>query len=246
LSARERVALYGLEGEHVTYSVIWEGVDSTWQLEAEAMAYQVVCISRATGAGGEELGRDLAERLGFRYVDDQIVLRAAATAGVAADEVAAAEQKLPLIRRILRTITGAGEGVSLPSTLVTYEGVEPWVRPPDYEALIRSAIEETASEGQAVIVAHAASHALAGREGVLRVLVTASADTRAARLAESEGQSASDARRQVESSDGERGDYLRRFYSVDEELPTHYDIVINTDVLKMAEAVAMLANIARG
>ena len=43
--------------------------------------------------------------------------------------------------------------------------------------LIRMAIEETAERGNVVIVAHAASHALAGRYDVLRVLVTASAET---------------------------------------------------------------------
>ena len=47
--------------------------------------------------------------------------------------------------------------------------------------LIRSAIEEIADAGQVVIVAHAASHALAARSDVLRVLVTASLTRHAAR-----------------------------------------------------------------
>ena len=38
---------------------------------------QVVCISHAPGAGGEEVGRLVAERLGLLYVDDDIVARAA-------------------------------------------------------------------------------------------------------------------------------------------------------------------------
>ena len=36
--------------------------------------------------------------------------------------------------------------------------------------------------------------------------------------------------------------YLQSFYQVKEELPTHYDLVINTDVLAPAQAVeAILA-----
>ncbi len=32
-------------------------------------------------------------------------------------------------------------------------------------------------------------------------------------------------------SDGQRAAYLRRFYGVDEELPTHYDLALNSDLL---------------
>ena len=57
------------------------------------------------------------------------------------------------------------------------------VLPDDLRTLIRAAIYEVTTAGQAVIVAHAASLALGGMEGVLRVLVTASPGTRAHRLA---------------------------------------------------------------
>ena len=55
-----------------------------------------------------------------------------------------------------------------------YEAVEVATTSDELRAYIREAIEETAGHGKAVIVAHAASHALAGRQDALRVLVTAS------------------------------------------------------------------------
>lgn len=211
------------------------------------MAGQVICVSRTLGAGGEDLAREVSEQLGFRYVDDEIVLRAAASAGVSAEEVAGAEQKRPLIDRILSAMAMVGvDGYSLPPDVAALEGLEPWARPADYEALIRLAIEQTAKEGQTVIVAHAASMALAGLEGVLRVLVTASPETRAARLAERERLSAKDAERAVKDSDGERRDYLRRFYRVSEELPTQYDLVVNTDALGEAQAARAIVSAVRG
>ena len=36
------------------------------------MACNVICISHETGAGGEEIGRLVADRLGFLYVDEEI------------------------------------------------------------------------------------------------------------------------------------------------------------------------------
>jgi len=117
--------------------------------------------------------------------------------------------------------------------------------PEDLRVLIRAAIHEVAGAGQAVIVAHAASMALTGTTGVLRVLVTASADTRAQRLVAAQGIAAADAAAAVAASDRERRDYFQHFYGIKDELPTHYDVVVNTDVLTPAHAVAIIVSAAQ-
>ena len=189
------------------------------------MAATVVCISRTMGALGEDVGRLVAGKLGFDYVDEDIVSRAAERGEVTAADVADAERRQSLLRRLL-TELGTGSGVE------TY-GLGPVPGgnlPDDMRSLIREAIEEAAGRGKVVIVAHAASFALAGREGLLRVLVTASPETRADRYEAS-----------IEDSDTARTDYLRRFYGVEHELPTHYDLVINTDVVTVERAAELIA-----
>jgi len=57
---------------------------------------RVVCISREVGAGGETVGRAVAEGLGFRYVDEEIVTFAADKVGVPADLVADVEARRSL------------------------------------------------------------------------------------------------------------------------------------------------------
>jgi cytidylate kinase len=201
---------------------------------------RVVCISHATGAGGEEVGRLVADQLGFLYVDDEIVARAAAKAGVGAAEVADAERRRSLIMRALDAIAqGGGETwtigtVGLPpagSSLGRY----------DLLALIREAIEQAAARGNVVIVAHAASHVVARAPDALRVLVTASPDRRATRLAELQGIDADEARRMIKDADAGRRDYLKRFHGVDQEAPTQYDIVLNTDVLPIEDAARVVS-----
>jgi cytidylate kinase len=189
------------------------------------MAATVVCISRTMGARGEDVGRLVAESLGFDYVDEDIVHRAAQRGGVSPEDVADAERRKSALRRLL-TELGTGTGVE------TY-GLAPVPEadvPDDMRALIREAIDEVAARGSVVIVAHAASFALAGREDVLRVLVTASPETRASRY---EGS--------IKDSDKARADYLRRFYGVEHELPTHYDLVVNTDVISVEKAAELTA-----
>src|SRR5262249_29066926 len=146
------------------------------------MERRVVCISHATGAGGEEVGRLVADQLGFLYVDNEIVAQAAARAGVGPAEVADAERRRALIARALE---GTAQGGAKPWTMPT-AGPPPTGRKLgryDLLALIREAIEQAAARGDVVIVAHAASHVVARAADPLRVLVTASQDRRAKRLA---------------------------------------------------------------
>lgn len=206
------------------------------------MACRVVSISRSLGAGGEEIGRTVAQELGFRYADEEIIIRAAERAGVAPDSVAQAEQTPGLIVRILESMASAPpmEPAGWSGYLMTSSQVSP-----GYEALIQRVIRETADEGNVVIVAHGASIPLAGLSGVLRVLVTASPAVRAERLAGEADLDERQAKKRIADSDRQRLDYLRRFYDVRQELPTHYDLVVNTDVLTLPGAAKLIVSAAR-
>jgi cytidylate kinase len=45
------------------------------------------------------------------------------------------------------------------------------------------------------------------------------------------------AAKSLEQSDKAREQYLRRFYGINRELPTHYDLVVNTERLAADRAV---------
>jgi cytidylate kinase len=198
---------------------------------------RVVCISHATGAGGEEVGRLVAERLGFLYVDDDIVARAAARGKISPAEVADEERRRSLVSRLLEAMA---QGSSEVGGSLVVEGLDRDA----VRALIRETIERTAARGNAVIVAHAASHVVDPGDGSLRVLVTASPSTRADRLGAAEALEPAKAVRAVKDSDAGRRDYLKRFYGIDEELPTHYDLVVNTDVLTVERAADLVSRAA--
>lgn len=207
------------------------------------MPGSVICISRAAGSGGDEVGRLVAERLGFRHVDEEIVARAAAQGGISPADVADAERRKSLTARILNSIAeGGGGALAVGVSLPVAAGAEP--KSSEIQALIREAIEQTAARGDVVITAHAAAHALEPGPRVLRVLVTASPKTRAERLSERDGVDLAAAERAVKTSDADRRDYLKRFYDVAEELPTQYDLVVNTDGLSLEEASELVAGVA--
>ena len=76
--------------------------------------------------------------------------------------------------------------------------------------------------------------------------MTASPQTRERRLAATLGFSEKEATRTVKLSDAARADYIKRFYRISAELPTHYDLVINTDKLAPEHTARLIAYAAGG
>jgi uncharacterized protein len=208
------------------------------------MAYRTVCISRDVGAGGEQVGRAVAGSLGYRYVDEDIVRTAAERAGVDVEDITSAEQRRTLAGRLLDLVAQAGAPEAYAYAAPDIDAYRLAGANDGMMAVIQEAVRETADAGDAVIVAHAASHVLAGRPDVLRVLVTGSEQTRQARLAEELGDDK--ARATLREAEKARADYLRRFHDVKQELPTHYDLVVNTDQLGVDGAAAVVTGAARG
>jgi cytidylate kinase len=207
--------------------------------------HTVICISSEEGAGAQQAALLVASGLGYRLIDEEIVTRAAVEGGVDRDTVAEVERRRSALVRIVEGLgtsgMGAGYAMAPPEAAGRAQPASDELR-----GLIRSVIEDTAAAGGVVIVAHAASHALGERGDVLRVLVTASPQTRAGRLAAALGVNDKEAARAVKQSDAGRADYLKRFYGVGDELPTHYDIVVNTDKLAAEDAAAVIVHAAAG
>jgi cytidylate kinase len=200
----------------------------------------VVCISRQDGAGGHEVAVRVAEALGFRLIDEDIIARVALEAGVDEDVVADVERRRSALVRLIEGLGPSAAAYATPAIGPADLAGQGQPASDELRGLIRSVIEEIAGKGSAVIVAHAASLALADREDVLRVLVTASPAARAERLASALAVDNKRAVRAVKRSDAARADYIKRFYGVRAELPTHYDLVINTDRLAPSDAARLI------
>jgi len=185
-----------------------------------------VCIAGTDGAWSERIGELVSERLGYRLANGSIIVQAAQEHGVLPESVSAAESR------------DAGRTLE-----VDFGRVE---KTETVRGLIKDAVQRTADEGSVVIVAHAASYALAGREGVLRVLVTAPTETRVARLAANDRVGEKQAGKVVAESDKSRAAYLERFYQVKRENPIDYDLVVNTERLTAEQAAALIAGAAAG
>lgn len=184
----------------------------------------VICVSGMDGAGRHEIGRRLAAQIGYRCVDNEILLAAANVERAFPEALWQVETRHP----------GRLIGVDFNR----YEKAE------TLREAIREAVAAAADEGKVVIVGHAARYALADRDDALRVLVTASERKRLLRIAESERIDEKSAVKVLKELDKQREAYLRRFYGIRHERPVDYDLVINTDRLSTATAVELIVRAA--
>ncbi|MFB3041101.1 MAG: AAA family ATPase [Candidatus Poribacteria bacterium] len=197
-----------------------------------------ICFSRSMSSGGEEIASIVAEKMSYRYVDDNIITIAAEKGGVTPETIGKVERSSEMINRILGYMSH-DTGRSNHFTSIRMGQSE------EYRQLIQSVVVETAKTGSIVIVAHGAAIPLAEMPGVLRVFVTASQSKRTERHMAESNLGEQRAKEAIVASDSQRADFLRNFYDINQELPTHYDIVLNTDKLTPSIAANVVVSAAR-
>jgi cytidylate kinase len=181
----------------------------------------IVTISREYGALSLAVSRRVAERLGYRLVDEQLPVVAAWRLGTSADVVeTVSERPRRYGERVLDQLGG---------------GVPEAAQPPDTDDFpvetrhaIEAAVREEAAAGDAVIVGRAAGAILAGRRDVVRVYLYAPLAWRAARVAQSLAIDEAAARAEIARIDEARRIYAREGYRITSGEAKNYDLVIDT------------------
>lgn len=181
----------------------------------------VITISRQLGSLGFQVGKEVAERLNYQLVWRDLINQTAIRAG--APEVALAMfDEFNLL------------------------GIAPSPRQfADYIRVVGQVIQEMADGGKIVIIGRAGQVLLADDPRVLHVRIIAPYGDRIARVAVSRGITAESAKAQIQASDRARKNYLRRFYQVNWEDPSLYDLVINTGRISVATAAESICQMAR-
>lgn len=205
---------------------------------------RVVTIARQHGTGGESIAESIAQELGFTLVDYDIIKRAAEQARTSPDVIEGATRHRNFLTRILAVMGEAGAGSSAPWVTPIALQASPLFTSGDYRALVEQAIRDLAAQGGVVIVGHGAQLVLADRSDVLRVLVSGSVERRADR-ARAAGMSPDDAEQAIRKADNERIAYFREFYDAGWLDPSTYDLIMNTDRMRLDDASELVVRAVR-
>ncbi len=201
----------------------------------------VITIGRGVGTGGSYLGQRVARRLGYAYLDRQILQYAARELGCEEYEI---EDRMERLQSFWDRLIAA-------FSLGTPNGIyaTPLRRISDDQLIEteRRLILELTTKGPCVVMGHGAFHLLQGRAKLLNVFVHAPMDFRIERIMGVFGvESEREAVAMIHRTDQERNRYIRFFTGLDRLDFRNYHLMIDTGVTDFARAEDMIANLAAG
>ena len=187
-------------------------------------ARPVVTVSREAGSNGTRLARLVAERLGFRLWDQELVQRIAEQDRASEALFAAVDERA---RSAIQDL--------LAGILMGEPGTET-----EYLSRLLRVIHAIARHGGAVIVGRGAQFVL-DASSVLRVRVVGPVELRIRELASARQLSEREGRAEVERIDRERLGFIRHHYHCNAADPSAYDLVVNTFAIPPQQAVDVVA-----
>ena len=192
----------------------------------------VITVSRQIGSGGSAIAARVAENLGYRLYDRQLLVDAAEYVGVRAEALERVdEQHHGVVYSTLSTMTTLLDG--------------PVMTEECFQIVVSDLIREIARQGNAVIVGRSSQCILRGYSPTLHVHVVAPFITRVERVAERGDLSLHAASALVLESDHDRRAYNLAVAHCDWSDPLLYDLVVNTDQLSVDAAAELILTAAR-
>lgn len=193
----------------------------------------VVTISREFGSGGRTIGRMVAEKLGYAFYDQELIVKVAKQSGLAEqivekyDEYATHKNSL-LYALALSAGTGQFGGVSFVNKV---------------QAAQSQIITELADNGKCVIVGRCADYVLRGREDCLHALIYADAQFRADRIVRVYGETAQKPEQRLRDKDERRKLYYRSFTMREWGDMHNYHIALDSGVLGIERCAQILIDL---
>jgi cytidylate kinase len=212
----------------------------------------VVTITGHLGTLGE-VPRRVAETLGFRLVDRELVVDTAALLGWDPAEAARFDERTGgLSRSVLECLERCAWPPMLAGPLpgaASSASPEPPVSWPTsgdrFIDALRAVIHAHAATGDAVIVGRGSQAMLAQLSNTVHVRVTCPPAERARRVARAERISIEDAHRRIAASDREREAWHRKYVSIDYQAPYQYALVVNTGLYSDEFASQIIVELVR-
>jgi len=201
----------------------------------------IITVSRQMGAGGGEVARRVAEELGWRVVDNELIDQIAARAGVTPAEVAERDEAAPgFLERLVRLLTKAA-----PEILRAPADRVPELEEAKLVKITQDVVEDVAAEGRVVLVGRAAPAVLSRTRDALHAKIVAPKAARVAEVSARLGVPMAEAEAVVSESDANRKRYHRQYYDRDWDDSTNYHLVLNAAALGTEASVAAIVGRAK-
>jgi cytidylate kinase len=182
-----------------------------------------ITVTREYGAGGYEVARRLADRLGWELLDRELLHRAAQLEHLPDAELERLDEAPVSLADRFR------------------------LHPPHQRYLhgLQEAARQAVQKGHVVLVGRGTGQLVSAAPGVFHLRLMAPRDWRARRMAQREGWSLDHARARCAEEDGNRDRFTRYFFGEAPFQPASYDAVFNTGRVPLEDVADCVADLAR-
>ena len=197
----------------------------------------VITISRQFGTGGHEIGAVLAQRLGVKLLDKQILNEVASKYGMVEEAVERIEARNPLWRddftQFYRSYMAGAE----------YNGQEHDLTSRQLFEAQAEAIRKIANEESCVLIGRCGFHIFRHHPNALKIFIHADDDCRKQRIGRKYDIAENDAAAMIVDNDYSRELYTKTFTGSDWQDARNYDISLNVRKFGVNGAVDFLMNV---
>ncbi len=198
----------------------------------------LITISASYGAGGSEIGPQLAKRLGAPFLDRNIPVAVAERLAVPLAEALEHDQSVSSVfDRLLAGFAGAGAGFGIPAVLTMAER--------SYVQTTEQIIQEYAADGSAIILGRAGSVVLREDPRAFHVRLDGPTERRVLQGMRIQDIDRETAERRMRETDRARGAYVRHFYNTDVHDPHLYQLMIDSTAIQVDACVELIDLAAR-
>ena len=198
----------------------------------------IITIGRQTGSGGRKIGRLLAEKLGVKCYDKELLDRAAKESGLCRELFDSNDE---------RPTNSFLYSLVMDTYSLGYSS-SPYVDMPINQKIFLAqfdAIRNIAASESCVIVGRCADYALQGMDHVCSVFITADEDDKVRRLMETHNVTADKARELMLKTDKSRSSYYNYYSNKRWGDSRSYDFCINSSAVGLEGAVDLILTFAR-
>ena len=205
-------------------------------------AHRAITLSRQMGSGGSYIGYLVAGKLGFKFIDREVLRQAADHLGTEVSQLEHQDERSSgLIEKLIR-----GFFLGAPEAATTARHLKRPVYDRDLFSLECRIMNEIAERYSAVIIGRGGFHALRKRpEGsVIRVFIHAPLEFRVQRVMKARNiVDAAEARSIIEESDRRRARFIRDMVGVEWTDAKNYHLCIDSSVAGFPRSVEMIAGL---
>ena len=184
---------------------------------ADEIQRNVIVIGRQFGSGGHDIGKALAEKLGYAFYDQEIIKMTAGTTGYTPEFIQKKEEMMTnsfLYDLVNQVYVYAQSDEEAPKDKI-------------YEAESK-VVRELAAKGNCVIVGRCSDYILRDNKNCLKVFFSAPIEIRMKRVMERLHLSEKEAKQKIQKEDKQRADNYRYYTGRIWGASANFDLTVNT------------------